>query len=41
MKTYRLIFCSSWMPDGHRIVFATDRRLGLGLTALYTVPFRP
>ncbi len=31
----------SWLAGGDGIVFASDRRRGLGFTALYTVPFRP
>jgi Tol biopolymer transport system component len=30
-----------WSPDGSRIVFASDRRRGLGSTALYHAAFRP
>jgi hypothetical protein len=31
----------SWLPGGDRLVFASDRRRGLGFTALYTVAFAP
>jgi hypothetical protein len=31
----------SWMPSGRDVVFAADRRRGLGSTALYRVPFAP
>lgn len=31
----------SWFPDGGGLVFASDRRRGLGFTALYSVPFVP
>jgi hypothetical protein len=30
-----------WMPSGREIVFASDRRRGLGSTALYRVAFAP
>jgi hypothetical protein len=29
----------AWMPEGHAIVFASDRRRGLGATTLFVVPF--
>jgi len=29
----------AWMPDGRSIVFASDRRRGLGATTLFVVPF--
>jgi hypothetical protein len=31
----------SWEPDGRGLVFASDRRRGLGSTALYRIPFGP
>jgi hypothetical protein len=31
----------AWSPHGDRVVFASDRRRGLGFTALFTAPFRP
>lgn len=31
----------SWSADGRRILFATDRRRGLGFTSLGSIPFRP
>jgi Tol biopolymer transport system component len=31
----------AWAPDGDRLFFASDRRRGLGFTALYSTAFRP
>jgi Tol biopolymer transport system component len=31
----------AWAPDGDRLVFASDRRRGLGFAALYSAPFHP
>jgi Tol biopolymer transport system component len=31
----------AWAPDGASLAFASDRRRGLGFTALYSAPFRP
>jgi Tol biopolymer transport system component len=31
----------SWFSDGVRVIFASDRRRGLGFTALHSAPLQP